>query len=78
MRRKDPDAPRSFRIPGGGWGIAYVLIFPLLLCGVKVAQSEKYVWTYAPLLLLSGPAAYALLRYGFKLVPRREISPVDS
>jgi amino acid transporter len=78
MRRKDPDAPRSFRIPGGGWGIAYVLIFPLLLCGVKVAQSEKYVWMYAPLLLLSGPAAYALLRYGFKLVPRREISPVDS
>lgn len=78
MRRKAPDAPRSFRIPGGAWGIGYVVILPLILCGVKVAQSENYVWKYAPLLLLSGPAAYALLRYGFKLVPRPEISPVES
>ena len=78
MRRKDPDAPRSFRIPGGTWGIAYVVIFPLILCGLKVAQSEDYVWKYAPLLLLSGPVAYAVLRYGFRLIPKPEISPVES
>ncbi len=70
MRRKDPDAPRSFRIPGGAGGLAYVLIFPVILCALKVAQSEDYVWKYAPMLLLSGPVAYAVLRYGFKLVPK--------
>jgi hypothetical protein len=39
---------------------------------VKVAQSEDYVMKYAPLLLLTGPVAYAVLRYGFKLVPKAD------
>src|SRR5271170_2490843 len=75
MRRKLPDAPRSFRIPGGALGIAYILIFPLVLCALKIAQSEDYVWRYAPLLLASGPVAYVILRYAFKLKPTAEISP---
>jgi amino acid transporter len=69
MRRKAPDAPRGFRIPGGAPGVAYILIFPLILCAIKVAQSEDYVWRYAPWLLLSGPVAYAILRYGFGKKP---------
>jgi amino acid transporter len=72
MRRKAPEAPRSFRIPGGTLGLAYVIVFPVILCAVKVAQSEDYVMKYAPLLLLTGPVAYALLRYGFKLVPKAD------
>jgi hypothetical protein len=75
MRRKLPNAPRTFRIPGGSPGIAYILIFPLVLCAVKIAQSEDYVWRYAPLLLASGPLAYVVLRYAFKLKPAVEISP---
>ena len=74
MRRKMPDAPRSFRIPGGALGIAYILIFPLVLCVLKIAQSEDYVWRYAPLLLASGPVAYVVLRYAFKLRPPANIS----
>src|SRR5271168_2756142 len=77
MRRKLPDAPRSFRIPGGALGIAYILIFPLVLCVLKVAQSEDYVWRYAPLLLASGPVAYVVLRYAFKLKPVVGISGRD-
>ena len=69
MRRKAPDAPRAFRIPGGTAGLAYILIFPVILCALKIAQSEDYVWRYAPLLLLSGPAAYAILRWGFGKKP---------
>lgn len=77
MRRKAPKAPRAFRIPGGALGLAYILIFPLILCAVKVAQSEDYVWRYAPWLLISGPVAYAILRYGFgkKPVPINAPSP---
>ncbi len=75
MRRKAPNAPRSFRIPGGAMGLAYVLIFPLVLCVVKVAQSEDYVWRYAPWLLASGPVAYLILRYGLGLKPSTEIAP---
>jgi amino acid transporter len=70
MRRKEPEAPRSFRIPGGKLGMAYILIFPFILCAVKVAQSEDYVWKWAPWLLATGPVAYFILRYGFGLKPR--------
>jgi amino acid transporter len=76
MRQKLPDAPRSFRIPGGAAGMAYILIFPLALCAIKVMQSEDYVFRYAPWLLASGPAAYAILRWGFGLKPNPEIAPV--
>jgi amino acid transporter len=72
MRRKLPDAPRSFRIPGGTAGMIYVLLFPVILCAAKIAQSEDYVWRYAPWLLASGAVAYALLRRGFGLKPRAE------
>jgi amino acid transporter len=74
MRRRAPNAPRSFRIPGGKLGLAYIIIFPTILCGLKVAQSEDYVWKYAPWLLATGPAAHAILRYIFKLKP----TPLDA
>jgi amino acid transporter len=69
MRAKAPNAPRSFRIPGGKAGVAYILIFPAILCAMKVYYSEPLVWHWAPLLLASGPAAYAILRWGFGMKP---------
>jgi amino acid transporter len=75
MRRRAPVAPRSFRIPGGAIGLAYILLFPAVLCVVKVAQSEDYVWRYAPWLLASGPVAYLILRYGLGLRPVAQIAP---
>jgi len=77
MRAKLPDAPRSFRIPGGSFGLAYVLIFPVILCALKIAQSEDYVWRWAPWLLASGPVAYLILRGVFKMkpVPESNYSP---
>ncbi|MGH9711793.1 MAG: APC family permease [Candidatus Acidiferrales bacterium] len=78
MRRKLPDAPRSFRIPGGAIGMAYILIFPAILCAVKVLQSEDYVLKYAPWLLASGPIVYTILRWGFGFKPTAEIHPSAS
>ena len=78
MRRKAPDARRSFRIPAGKLGLAYIIIFPAILCALKVAQSEDYVWKYAPWLLATGPAAYAILRYLFKLKPTPFAAPTNS
>jgi amino acid transporter len=75
LRRKMPDAPRGFRIPGGRLGLAYIVIFPAILCGVKVFYSEDFVFAWAPVLLASGPVAYLLLRWVFGLSPARpEIS----
>jgi amino acid transporter len=77
MRRKAPNAPRSFRIPGGKLGLAYILIFPAILCALKIKQSEDYVWKYAPWLLATGPAAYLILRYAFKLKPTPLPAPTN-
>jgi hypothetical protein len=48
------------------------LIFPVILCALKVAQSEDYVWKYAPWLLASGPVAYWILRGVFGMRPKPE------
>jgi amino acid transporter len=70
MRAKAPHVARSFRIPGGAAGIAYILIFPVILCAMKVYYSEPLVLDWAPLLLASGPIAYGVLRWGFGMRPR--------
>ena len=68
LRRKMPDAARSFRIPGGVAGLAATVVLPAILCGVKIYYSEPFVFRYAPWLLAGGPAAYLVLRwvFGFK------------
>ena len=74
LRRKMPDAPRMFRIPGGRIGIAYVILFPAILCAIKMFYSEPFVLKYGPLLLATGPVAYLILRFIFHLSP----SPANS
>ncbi|HTU34609.1 MAG TPA: APC family permease [Candidatus Acidoferrum sp.] len=69
MRAKAPNAPRRFRIPGGMSGILYIVIFPALLCAVKVYYSEPFVLRWAPWLLATGPVAYVVLRWGFRMRP---------
>jgi hypothetical protein len=39
---------------------------------LKIAQSEDYVWLWAPWLLASGPVAYWILRGVFKMKPAPE------
>ena len=73
LRRKLPDAPRTFRIPGGKLGLLAAIIFPAFLCGMKIYYSEPYVFRYSPLLLASGPAAYLALRKIFRLVPAARV-----
>jgi amino acid transporter len=74
MRRKFPNAARQFRVPGGTPGLVCAILFPAILCGVKIYYSEPFVWHWAPWLLASGPVAYAILRWGFGLKP--DSSPV--
>jgi amino acid transporter len=68
LRRKMPDAPRAFRIPGGALGLGASILLPAVLCSVKIYYSEPFVFRYAPLLLAGGPVAYVMLRrvFGFK------------
>jgi amino acid transporter len=78
LRRTRPNAPRMFRIPGGRLGVLYTVLAPALLCAVKIYSSEPYVFRWAPLLILSGPVAYVILRYAFRLRPVPIVVPADS
>ena len=69
MRRKLPGAARQLRVPGGTFGLACAILFPAILCAIKIYYSEPFVWRWAPWLLSSGPVAYAILRWGFGLKP---------
>lgn len=63
LRRKMPEAKRTFVIPGGQIGLAAVVIVPILFCGLKLYYSDPYVLRWSPVLLASGPAAYMVLRW---------------
>jgi amino acid transporter len=71
MRQKAPNASRHFRVPGGALGIAAVIILPAILCATKIMYSEPFVIRYSPLLLATGPVGYLILRFVFRLSPRR-------
>ncbi len=75
MRQKMPNAPRRFRIPGGALGMAYILIFPAVLCGIQFFYSDPIVLRWAPWLLILAPIAYVILRWGFGLKPSPESMP---
>jgi len=62
LRRRMPDAPRTFRIPGGRLGLVYVTAVPTALCVLGVYYSAPIAVRYAPWLLLAGPVAYLFLR----------------
>jgi amino acid transporter len=69
LRRKAPLAPRSFRLPGGGVGLALAILFPAILCAVKIYYSEPFVWRWAPWLLAAGPVAYGIFRGALQYKP---------
>jgi amino acid transporter len=77
LRMTKPLAPRQFRIPGGAAGMAYILIFPAILCGIKIYYSEPFVMRWAPWLLASGPIAYVLLRWCLGMRPVSEVRPTS-
>ena len=77
LRIRRPLAPRQFRIPGGAAGMAYILIFPAILCGIKIYYSEPFVMRWAPWLLASGPMAYILLRWCLGMRPVSEARPIS-
>jgi amino acid transporter len=66
LRRKMPDAPRPFRIPGGNVGLVAAIVLPAILCSVQIYYSEPYVFRYAPWLLAGGPLAWVILRRTFR------------
>ena len=58
LRRAMPGLPRRFRVPGGRFGIATVVLLPLLFFAWALINSDPQSRIWGPLCLALGPVAY--------------------
>ncbi len=63
LRRKYPNAPRSFRVAGGAAGALLIVIAPTLLFAWAMIYSDAATRKWGLLNLASGPVAYLWVRY---------------
>lgn len=63
LRRKYPDAPRSFRVAGGKAGALIIVIAPTLLFAWAMIYSDLATRKWGLLTLVLGPVAYLWIRY---------------
>jgi amino acid transporter len=64
LRRKKPDMPRPFVIPGGSAGLVYSVIAVVIMSAVALLGSDRYGLIWGPVALALGPAVYFALRRG--------------
>jgi amino acid transporter len=76
LRRKKPDMPRPFVIPGGRMGLMYSVIAVVILSAVALLGSDRYGLIWGPVALAVGPVVYWVLRCGGmgRAVPQRNTS----
>ncbi len=60
MRRKQPNLPRAFVIPGGNLGLSYVVIAPVVMSIVALFGSDPFALRWGPVALILGPIAYGI------------------
>jgi hypothetical protein len=62
LRRKQPELPRPFVIPGGRKGLLYAVIAPIVMSAVALFGSDRYGTIGGLLALALGPVVYVGLR----------------
>jgi len=63
LRRKRPDLPRAFRIPGGNLGLFYVIAMPLAMTYVVLRYSDPVAMRWGPWALAAGPVIYLVVKW---------------
>jgi amino acid transporter len=63
LRRKRPDLPRAFRIPGGNLGMMYVIALPLAMTYVVLRYSDPVALRWGPWALGAGPVVYFVVKW---------------
>jgi amino acid transporter len=63
LRRKRPDLPRAFRIPGGNLGLIYVVVLPFAMTCVALGNSPPIAMRWGPCALAAGPVVYFVVKW---------------
>jgi amino acid transporter len=64
LRRKNPEMPRPFVIPGGRAGLMYSVVAVIIMSAVALLGSDRYGLIWGPVALGVGPVVYFGLRRG--------------
>jgi len=62
LRRTQPEMPRAFRIPGGGLGLAYAVVAPVVMSVVALLASDRFGLIWGPVVLVLGMGSYLVFR----------------
>jgi amino acid transporter len=63
LRRKRPDLPRAFRIPGGNLGLIYVIATPFVMTCVALLNSDATAKRWGLWALAAGPVFYFVCKW---------------
>jgi amino acid transporter len=63
LRQTQPDLVRPFRIPGGKFGLFYVVGAPVIMSGVALLGSDRFALRWGPVAILLGPVTYLFVRH---------------
>jgi amino acid transporter len=61
LRRTRPEMPRAFVIPGGRWGLVYVVGAPVVMAIVALLGGDRFATVGGAIAILLGPAVYLLI-----------------
>jgi amino acid transporter len=73
LRRKQPDLPRAFRIPGGNLGLFCVIVMPLVMTCVALRYSAPIAMRWGPCALAAGPVVYFVVKWFAKRATRESV-----
>jgi amino acid transporter len=63
LRRKHPELPRTFRIPGERLGLAYVIVLPIVMTYITLRYSDPIALRWGPWALVLGPVVYVVVKW---------------
>ena len=61
LRRTRPELPRTFRIPGGRFGLAYVVGAPVVMAILALVGGDRFATIGGLIAIALGPVVYAIL-----------------
>jgi amino acid transporter len=76
LRRKSPDLPRAFRVPGGNPGLFYVVVMPVVMTYVAVRYSDRVALRWGPWALAAGPVVYVVVKWFARRAARRSSTAI--
>ena len=62
LRRAQPALKRSFTIPGGRFGLFYVVGAPVVMAMVALLGSDRFGLIGGAIAIVAGPVVYLLLK----------------